>query len=76
MIFFLSGTFTVEPSNGTAVDTEFTFRVDLFTDDEEDLPLKYKFGYYEMKDGAEVESYLGFKNPQKSKRATLAQGLC
>ncbi len=65
----------MEPDNGTAVDTEFTFRADLFTDDSDDMPLKYKFGYFEMKDGVEVESYLGFQNPQKKKRATLAQGL-
>ena len=73
--FLLSGTFSVEPSNGTAVDTEFTFRANLFTDDPDDYPLKYSFGYFEKKDGEEVQTYLGFQNPQTSKRATLPQGL-
>lgn len=72
---FLSGTFEVSPSNGTAVDTEFTFRADLFTDDVDDFPLKYKFGYVEIKDGQEVVTYLGFQNPQKRKRTQLAQGM-
>ena len=66
----------MSPSNGTAVDTEFTFRADLFTDDVDDFPLKYKFGYVEIQDdGEEVETYLGFQNPQKRKRTKLAQGL-
>lgn len=65
----------MSPSSGTALDTEFTFRAERFSDDEDDMPLSYQFGYYEVVDGEEVVSYLGFRNPQNSKKKKLAQGL-
>ena len=75
LFVFSSGTLTVSPSNGTAVDSEFTFRADLFTDDVDDYPLMYKFGFYAIVDGKEVKKYLGLQNARKRKRAKLPQGL-
>ena len=73
---FLSGTLEVSPSNGTAIDTVFTFRVvENFNDDADDYPLKYKFGFYVIEDGKEVKRYLGFKNVLNRKRAKLPKGL-
>lgn len=72
---FLSGTLKVTPSNGTAVDTKFTFRTDLFNDDSDDLPLMYKFGFYVMEDGKEVKKYLSFLYAWNLKVVTLPQGL-
>ena len=65
----------MSPSNGTAVETEFTLRAQLFTDNKADYPLKYKFGYYVTEDGKEVKRYLGFQNDRNSRRRQLAQGL-
>lgn len=72
---FLSGILKAGPLNGTAVDTEFTFRTELFSDDLDDYPLKYKFGFYGIKDGKEVKRYLGLQNTRNRKRAKLPQGL-
>jgi len=75
LFVFLPGTLTVSPSSGTAVDTQFTLRAGLFTDDLADYPLKYKFGFYAIEDGKEVKRYLGLQNARQRKRVTLAQGL-
>ena len=71
---FLSGTLTVSPSNGTALETEFTFRALLFTD-KADYPLNYKFGFYATEDGKEVKIYSGVKSAQNTRSTQLAQGL-
>merc|ERR1719248_281942 len=47
-----SGTFAVAPYRGTALETEFEFLLDGWSDDVDDYPLTYTYGYRLVQDAA------------------------
>ena len=75
MLCSVSGTFEVTPASGTVLDTEFTLRAAQFSDDPDDYPLTYQFGYYELINGEEFASVISLPNRRKKRKVTLPQGL-
>ena len=55
----MTGVLEVSPTNGTALDTKFSLSApEGWSDDSDDLPLKYRFGYYKKRGSRTVEEYL------------------
>ena len=68
-----SGSFTISPSTGYSMTTDFEFSVADWLDDVADLPLLYKFSYTLMNTGTAYNSLCGFREITSAK-TTLPSG--